>query len=67
MIPRRRRFKQALTLRERLAVFAKAAREKAALLPPGAEKNELLGKARQADTAAHLEDRIESPGLQPPK
>jgi hypothetical protein len=66
MIPRRR-FKQTLSLRERLATFAKAAREKASLLPSGAEKDELLRKAGQADTTAHIYAWCDSPGLQPPK
>ena len=42
---KRRRFKQQLSLQDRLASFAKTARELAALLPPGAEKDELLRKA----------------------
>jgi hypothetical protein len=63
----RRRFTQKLSLTDRLKLFARAAREKASLLPPGAEKDELLRKARQADTTAHLDDWVNSPGLQPPK
>ena len=63
----RRRFKQKLSLKDRLALFARAAREKASRLPPGAEKDELLFKARQADTTAHLDDWVNSPGLQPPR
>jgi hypothetical protein len=63
----RRRFRQKLSLQDRLAIFAKAAREKAALLPPGTEKDELLRKASQADTAVHLNEWANSPGLQPPK
>jgi hypothetical protein len=63
----RRRFRQRLSLKDRLASFAKAAREKASLLPPGAEKDELLFKARQADTAAQLHEWANSPGLQPPR
>ena len=63
----RRRFKQAETFKDRLAVFAKLTRERASLLPPGAEKDELLSKARRADTAAHLDDWANSPGLQSPK
>jgi hypothetical protein len=66
MIPRRR-FKQKLSLRDRLASFARAAREKASFLPPGAEKDEWLRKARQADTTAYIEEWCSSPGLQPPK
>jgi hypothetical protein len=64
---RRRRIKQKLSLKDRLALFARAAREKASLLPPGAEKDELLRKARQSDTMAHLNDWLTSPGLWPPK
>ena len=64
---KRRRFKQTLSLRDRLAYFSKAAREKASLLPPGAEKEELLRKARQADMTAHIAQLVTSPGLQAPK
>jgi hypothetical protein len=63
---RRRRFKQEPSFQERLASYAKSAREVAALLPPGAEKDELLRKARQADTAVHLSDWANSPGLRAP-
>ena len=65
MPQRRRRFKQTLSFRDRLASFAKTARKVAALLPPGAEKDELLRKAGQADTAARLNEWVGSPGLQP--
>lgn len=64
---KRRRFIQKLSSKDRLALFAKTAREKASRLPPGAEKDELFHKARQADTTAHLDDWVNSPGLQPPK
>jgi hypothetical protein len=66
MQPQRRHVKKALSLQDRLASYAKSAREVAALLPPGAEKDELLRKARQADTAAHLNEWANSPGLQSP-
>jgi hypothetical protein len=59
----RRRFRQQTSLQDRLATFAKLARERASLLQPGAERDELLRKARQADTAAHLDERTNSPGL----
>ena len=62
------RFKRRIPLKDRLTIFAKEIREKAALLPPGYERQDLLQKARQADhTADHLEDWINSPGLQPPE
>lgn len=63
----RRRFKQTNSLKDRLASFAKDVREKALQLRPGPEQDLLLKKARQADTAAHLEEWVSSPGLQPPK
>ena len=64
---KRRRFKQKQSFKDRLASYAKTARQLAALLPSGAEKDELLRKAQQADTAAHFNGRANSPGLQPPK
>jgi hypothetical protein len=63
----RRRSKQTQSLGDRLASFAKEVRDEAASLPPGSERDELLRKARQADTAVHLDDWANSPGLQPPK
>jgi len=64
---RRRRFKQSLSLKERLFSFARMMREKASRLPPGPEKDDLLTRARRADTACHLDDWANSAGLQPPK
>jgi hypothetical protein len=63
---RRRRFKQLLTLQERLAAFATQARDKAVELQSGLEKDDLLRKAKQADTASHLDGWLNSPGLKPP-
>ena len=63
----RRHFKPSIPLKDRLAVFAKSVREKASLLAPGAEQDELLRKARQADAAVHLDEWANSPGLQRPK
>ena len=64
---RRRRIKQTVSLHDRLADWAKTARELAAELPPGPERNTLLTKARRADTASHWDEWIKSPSLQPPK
>ena len=64
---RRRRFKQTVPLEERLRVQAEADRERAERLPPGREREELLLRARRADTASHLTEWLSSPGLQPPK
>jgi len=62
-----RRSKQAIPLKDRLIAFAQEAREKASLLAPGAEKYDLLMKARRAETASHLDDWANSPGLRPPR
>jgi hypothetical protein len=63
----RRRFKQTTSLKDRLASFANEVREKARQLGPGPEQDALFKKARQADTASHLDEWANSPGLQPPK
>jgi hypothetical protein len=64
---KRRRFRQTASFQDRLTAFAQDAREEAAKLPPGVEQDDMLRKARQADTAAHLDEWANSPGLQPPK
>jgi hypothetical protein len=66
-VRRRPGFKQTISLKERLTSFAKEVREKALRLPPGAETEAMLKRASRADTAAHLDDWISSPGLQPPE
>jgi hypothetical protein len=63
----RRRFKQTVSLQDRLAAWVIELRKQAALLPPGPEQNKLLRRARLADTASHLDDWANSPGLQSPK
>ncbi|MHC4046013.1 hypothetical protein [Bradyrhizobium sp. 23AC] len=64
---KRRRFKQQLTLQDRLSAWVKQVEEQASRLPPGPERDALLKKARQADVANHLHDWVIPPGLQPPK
>jgi hypothetical protein len=63
----RRRFKQTVSLKDRLASFAEEIREKASQLRPGPERDALLKRARQADTASYIDEWANSPGLQPPK
>jgi hypothetical protein len=63
----RRRFKQIQSLEERLAEEAKRLREEAKLLPPGAVRDELVRKARRAETGSHLTEWLTSPGLRPPE
>ena len=62
----RRRVKHQFTLQDRIVAWAKEVRAQAAMLPPGPERDMLLKKVRQAETAMHLEDWANSPGLQPP-
>ena len=64
---KRRRTKQTIPLKDRLAAFAKEMVEQASLLPPGEEKDDMLRRARRADTASHLDDWANSLELQPPK
>ena len=61
---RRRRFKQATSLQDRIAEWAEAVRRLANELPPGPERDELQKKLRHAVTAMHLQDWVNSPGLQ---
>jgi hypothetical protein len=63
----RRRFKQTLTFPDPLSQEAERLRAEADKLPPGETRDSLLRKARQADTATHVNDWLNSPGLQPPK
>jgi hypothetical protein len=63
----RRRIKQTTSLKDRLASFAEELKAKASELRPGPERDDLLKRARQADTASHIDEWANSPGLQPPK
>jgi hypothetical protein len=62
----RKRVKQTDSLKDRLAAFAKEALDKARTAT-GPEREELLKKARRADTASHIDEWANSPGLQPPE
>ena len=53
---KRCRFKQTISLQDRLAAFAQESREKAARLQPGFARDDMLKKARQADIASRLDD-----------
>jgi hypothetical protein len=64
---KRRHFKQTIALEERLADEARRLRKEAEGTPPGAERERLIRKAEQAETASHMTEWLTSPGLQPPK
>ena len=63
----RRRFRPNRSLEERLAEEAKRLKAEAKLLPPGARREELIRRARQAETGSRISEWLSSPGLQPPK
>ena len=64
----RRRFTQQTDqLEDRLAEEAKRLREETKLLKPGAARDALIRRARQAETGAHMSDWLRSPGLRPPQ
>jgi hypothetical protein len=62
----RRRFTQSKSLQERLIEEAASCRAQARLLLPGVVRDALLRKARQAETAAHMNEWLSSPELPPP-
>jgi hypothetical protein len=63
----RRRFKQTRSLEERLSEEAKRLRAEAKFLPPGVARDEMIRKARHAETASHMNEWLTSPGLRPPE
>jgi hypothetical protein len=68
MIKLRPRVKHTLSFEERLAKEAEKFKEAAEREPLGSMSRELLlRRARQAETASHVNDWLRSPGLQSPK
>jgi hypothetical protein len=63
----RRRVKHTFSFEKRLAEEAKRLREQAENLPPRIERDELIRKARQIEIATGMNERLTSPGLQPPR
>ena len=63
---KRRRFKQQLTLQDRLSAWSKQIADQAAALEPGPERDALTREGRQADVASRLDDWAKSAGLQSP-
>ncbi|MGY2907002.1 hypothetical protein [Bradyrhizobium sp. URHC0002] len=63
----RRRFQDVLTIPDRLIEEAERLRTEAKKLPPGNERHELEREARHAETAAHLDHWLKSPGLRSPQ
>ena len=68
MVKQRRCVKHEKTFEDRLAEEAIRFREAAKEQSPGSHAQELLlRRARQAETASHINAWLKSPGLQPPK
>ena len=63
----RGRFTEAITFSDSLVREAERLRRKAVTAPTGKERQELLRKARQTETAAHIDKWLSSPGLQAPR
>jgi hypothetical protein len=67
MTKKRNRQRPLQSFQERLARFAQDARTAAKRLPPGAERHDLLLKAREGEAAAKIDRWLSSPGPQGPK
>lgn len=63
---KRNRRKPTISFDQRLQQAADAARGAAQLLPEGRQRETLMEKARQAETAAHINEWLASPGLRAP-
>ena len=64
---KRRRFKQTQSLLERLVQDVEHLKTQLAMLPPGPERDHIVKRIRQNETAANIDQWLKSPGLQPPQ
>lgn len=62
----RRRFSQVVSLGDRLIEEARRLRKEARVTPHGREREQLLRRARQAETASEIDRWLSSSGLRPP-
>jgi hypothetical protein len=63
----RRRFIQSAPLSQRLTEEAQRLRKEAQGTQPGVERERLIRRAGQAETASHINQWLSSPGLEAPK
>lgn len=63
---KRRRFNHTSTLEQRLAEDTELLREQASKLQPGPDLDDVLRRIRQNETAAHMSEWLNSPGLKEP-
>ena len=64
---KRRHFKQTVSLDRRLSDEAQRLRKEAQGTPPGYQREKLIRKARQAETASQMTEWLSSPGLRAPR
>lgn len=67
MTKHRRRFRQLLSLGDRLAADANRLREQAKITPPGIKREDLLRKARKFEEGLHISEWLRTPGLELPR
>jgi hypothetical protein len=63
---RRQRIKHMATFEQRLAAEAQRLKIQAKMMEAGKERDNVLRKARQVETASHINDWLHSPSLQSP-
>jgi hypothetical protein len=66
-MPEHRRFTQTISLEESLPEEARRLRKQAQGTPPGIERERLVRRARQLETASRMNEWLTSRGLQAPK
>ena len=59
--------KPKLSLQDRIALHALRLKEDAQTLRPGPERDDMIRRAQQAETATHMVDWLSSPALRPKK
>jgi hypothetical protein len=64
---KRQRKEHIASFDERIADHLQELKEQASRLPPGKERDELMRRVRQAETASHITEWLTSPGLAAPK
>jgi hypothetical protein len=57
---KRSRFVPSISRKDRIAAYAKEARQKAWHLPPGPERDEMLKRVRRAVAVSQMEDLVRS-------
>jgi hypothetical protein len=66
-MPEHRRFTQTISLEESLPEETKRLRKQTQGTPPGIERERLVRRARQLETASRMNEWLTSRGLQAPK